>query len=113
MGLISRVSSRTYRNLKKPYQKNHASLVKKLNTKRSDWCKPQTPSSWMLNAQTASKSEPSLATPVRRRLPRMQQHHEQTYWWQSSIDFWLQLPKEAEQVSFESNLKHAKKQPEN
>merc|ERR1712127_823858 len=36
---------------------------------------------------------------VRRRLPRMQQHHVPAYWRQSSIDLRLQLPKEAKQVN--------------
>merc|ERR1711976_1075339 len=34
-------------------------LRKKLNTRKSDWCKPQTASSWTSNAQTAVKSCPN------------------------------------------------------
>merc|ERR1712173_155327 len=103
MGLISRVSSRTYRNLKKPYQKItmplavdllHPSLAcEKAKHKKKRLV--QAPNSFFMDVKC----------PDCRRLPRMQQHHEPTYWWQSSIDFWLQLPKEAKQVSI--NLKHA------
>merc|ERR1712048_796149 len=71
MGLISRVSSRTYRNQnKKPLQKCRSPSIsstqlwpkKKPSTRKSDWCKLQTASSWTSNAQTALKSEPSSAT---------------------------------------------------
>ena len=38
------------------------SLARKPSTRRSDSCRAQTVSSWTSNAQTASRSEPSLAT---------------------------------------------------